>query len=108
LDIQESNGSVSGKIRYEKDPKWGTGTITGERRNDVKIGVAPPQDGIRGDITMVREIPKWDAESRQPYTEWVEHDLKKFQFRIEDDNRLRGEFCTERRCFSAIGERISD
>jgi hypothetical protein len=108
LDIQESNGSVSGTIKYEKDPKRGKGTIAGEHRNDVRIGTAPPRNGIRGEIAMVREIQKWDPERRRPYTALVEHDLKRFQFRIEDETRLRGEFCTERRCFSAIGEKIPD
>lgn len=118
LDIQASNGSVTGNIMrvkknqngdFAKDPKWSKGTITGERSNDVKIGKAPPQDGIRGDITIEREIQKWDSVSRKSYPKWVEYDLKKFQFRIEKDTRLKGEFCLESgKCFSVNGEKVLD
>lgn len=108
LNIKESDGRVSGTIEYEKDPKRGKGTLRGERRDNVKIGAAPPQDGIRGDIAMVREVQKWNPETRKPYAASVEHDFKRFQFRIEDNTRLRGEICTQRKCFSAIGEKISD
>jgi hypothetical protein len=73
----------------------------------VKIGAAPPQDGITGTISMKKAISKWDPVDRKYYPAWVDHDLKKFQFRIEDGSRLSGEFCTTIRCLTAAGERIS-
>jgi len=114
LEIQESGGVVSGSIEHERDSKLGNGTITGERRDDVKIGRATPQDGIEGEIAMVRLLTKWNPTIRKSYDDWVEHDLKSFKFRIEDSNRLRGELCVRLKgaakstCRAANGERILD
>lgn len=119
LTIQEAGGKVSGTIEadYEdaaEKKRKGVGTIKGDRRDNVVIGKAPAQDGISGEISIKRQLKKFNPETRTHDLVMVDHDLKQFQFRIEDDNRLRGEFCyqigdtAKIGCRSANGERIAD
>jgi hypothetical protein len=93
LEIEESNGKVSGEIWHENDTKRGDGSLSGERLHNLVIGSASPQDGIRGEFDMVKEIQEYDRDARKYYPTLVQHDFKSFKFRVEGGNTLRGELC---------------
>jgi hypothetical protein len=112
LEIQEGHDEVSGEIWYENDTKRGDGSLSGKRLDNLVIGRAPPQDGIKGEFEMVKEIQKYDREEKKYYPALVQHDFKSFKFRIEGGNKLRGELCFRAKgdgkslCRSVNGERV--
>jgi hypothetical protein len=112
LEIQESQGKVSGEIWHAKDEKRGQGSLSGERLHNLVIGSASPQDGIRGEFEMVKEIQEYDHDARKYYPTLVQHDFKSFKFRIEDGNKLRGELCFRAKgggesvCRAVSGEKV--
>lgn len=112
IEIQESHGEVSGEIWHESDTKRGDGSLSGKRLDNLVIGRAPPQDGIKGEFEMVKEIQEYDREEKKYYPALVQHDFKSFKFRIEDGNKLRGELCFRAKgggvslCRSVNGEKV--